>query len=162
MLVVVGALAAVVSQVKRLLHCFVAAGVVGLVAGGAPLGVHVVHRSFSSGTWLDESVIGTGRDHEEPHDGDASTHGSRERKNHRVAGRAYCWGGARRGGLVIYRLSRDVRPVNAEHRDEVASLQVYCWASPRRTISTKTLRMVRTPYAAPRPCRGGAPDLFIR
>ena len=33
---------------------------------------------------------------------------------------------------------------NADHRGEVASLQCYCWASPRRSISTKTLRMVRS------------------
>jgi len=32
--------------------------------------------------------------------------------------------------------------VNAEHRDEVA----FCQAPPRRTISTKTFRMVRRLY----------------
>lgn len=36
---------------------------------------------------------------------------------------------------------------NADHRDEVASLSSYdCWASPRRSMSTKTLRMMEQPY----------------
>src|SRR4051794_24284812 len=44
-LVVVGALAPVVPQVERRLDRLVAAGVLGLVAGGTPVGVHVVHGS---------------------------------------------------------------------------------------------------------------------
>src|SRR6188472_3898289 len=57
-LVVVGPRAAVVSQVKRALHgglrVLGAAGVLGVVAGGAPVGVHVVHRvsSDTGRTWV--------------------------------------------------------------------------------------------------------------
>jgi hypothetical protein len=42
-LVVVGALAAVVSQVKRGLDRLVRVGAVGVVPGGSPVGVHLVH-----------------------------------------------------------------------------------------------------------------------
>jgi hypothetical protein len=45
-LVVVRALTAVVSQVKRGLHGLVEVRAVGVVPGGAPLRVHVVHLSF--------------------------------------------------------------------------------------------------------------------
>jgi hypothetical protein len=47
MLVVVRALPAVVSQVKRRLDGLAAAGAVGVVLGRSPLGVHVVHRAVS-------------------------------------------------------------------------------------------------------------------
>src|SRR4029079_14163770 len=83
-LVVVGAFAPVVPQVERGLDGLVAARFLGMVVGGSPVGIHVVHRNCSLEAWCSLGWMEEQRARAEDAD---RHHGSRgDRVGHRPGG----------------------------------------------------------------------------
>ena len=128
----------------------VAARVLRVVAGRAPVGIHVVHRSclLVSGSDRDESVMAE----DAPRRGRSDSWIARGMEPGCCGSRVMSEESASRGrlDLLALRCSRVRSHATPNHRGEVASRQ----ASPRRSMSTNTLRMVettvrrRTPTAA--------------
>src|SRR6476661_2418789 len=138
-LVVVGALAAVVPQVERGLDGLVAAGVLGLVAGRTPVGVHVVHGQNSSFTSIGCRV--TSRLGAEPAYVfvDRTRRGPEDRE--RIALCVVPGADPPRSGSSGVAVTRPGTP-NSATRWPCSQ------ASPRRSMSTNTLRMMGPRYDA--------------